>query len=130
MSTAATGKAGDATETVESTAQNDNKVHPVRLGHANIYFIETASGYILVDAGMLRMEGELDGAFKTAGVDPNGVRLIIATHGHLDHIGSMAYAREVSGGEVLCHRSYPGDLENGRWKRPSPEISLAVCCIC
>lgn len=94
-------------------AQGDNRVHPVSLGHANIYLIKTDSGHILVDAGMPKMEDELDGAFKEAGVDPRSVQLIIATHGHLDHIGSIAHAQRATGGKVLCHRSFAGRLTEG-----------------
>jgi glyoxylase-like metal-dependent hydrolase (beta-lactamase superfamily II) len=89
------------------------KVHPVELGHVNIYFIKTRSGHILVDAGMPQMETKLEAAFEGAGVDPKSVHLIIATHGHMDHIGSIAHAQRVTGGKVLCHRSFSDRLTNG-----------------
>ncbi|NIV30467.1 MAG: MBL fold metallo-hydrolase, partial [Anaerolineae bacterium] len=57
---------------------------------ANIYLIETDTGYILVDAGMPGQGKALDDAFTELGVDPKSVQLIVATHGHLDHIGSIA----------------------------------------
>jgi glyoxylase-like metal-dependent hydrolase (beta-lactamase superfamily II) len=91
----------------------ENKVYPVSFGHFNIYLIQTESGHILVDAGMPNMEEKLDAVFKETGVDPQSVQLIIATHGHLDHVGSIAHARKVTGGKVLCHRSFAHGLANG-----------------
>jgi glyoxylase-like metal-dependent hydrolase (beta-lactamase superfamily II) len=93
--------------------QGENRVHPVKLGHVNIYFIKTESGHILVDAGMPNKEEELDGAFREAGVDPRSVQLIIVTHGHMDHIGSIAHAQRTTGGKVACHRSLSERLANG-----------------
>jgi hydroxyacylglutathione hydrolase len=88
-------------------------VQPIKFGHSNIYLIETDSGHILVDAGMPDMGEKLDGVFEEAGVDPKSVRLIIASHGHLDHVGSIAYAKRVTGGEILCHRTLSDSLANG-----------------
>ena len=59
------------------------------------------------------MEDRLDAAFKEAGIEPKSVQLIIATHGHLDHIGSIAHAKRTTGGKVLCHRSFSDRLANG-----------------
>jgi hydroxyacylglutathione hydrolase len=92
----------------------ENKVQPVEFGHSNIYFIKTESGHILVDAGMPNKGDELDDKLAEAGVDPNSVQLIILTHGHLDHVGSVAHAKKVTGGQVLCHRSFSESLVNGK----------------
>ncbi len=90
-----------------------NRVASFSVGHCNIYFIETQRGHILVDAGMPNSARRLDGAFAQTGVDPQSVHLIIATHGHMDHVGSMAHAKRVTGAPVLCHRSFAEPLENG-----------------
>jgi glyoxylase-like metal-dependent hydrolase (beta-lactamase superfamily II) len=95
----------------------DNKVTPASVGHCNVYFIETQRGAILVDAGMPDAAQRLDQAFVEAGVDPKQVHLIIATHGHLDHIGSLAHAQRVTGAQVLCHRSLAEGLANGQVER-------------
>lgn len=81
-------------------------MQPVKLGHPNVYFIKTAAGYIMVDVGMPNLEKQLDEVFDKARVDPTSVKLIMLTHGHMDHVGSIAYAKKVTGGDVLCHQSY------------------------
>ena len=100
---------------------NANQVLPIAFGHCNIYLIKTESSYILVDAGMPNSDDKLDNAFQEAGVEPGSVQLIVATHGHLDHVGSMAYARKASGGKVLCHRSFAGDMANGKPEKAVPQ---------
>ncbi len=105
----------------EAGVNSGNRVQPIELGRANIYLIKTEGGYILVDAGMPKAEAQLDRAFQEAGVEPGSVQLIVATHGHLDHVGSMAYARKASGGKVLCHRSFAGDMADGKPEKAVPQ---------
>ncbi|MFC2031216.1 MBL fold metallo-hydrolase, partial [Chloroflexota bacterium] len=101
-----------------------NKVRPVKLGHANVYFIETEGGQILVDAGMPNQAEELDAVFDETGIDPKSVQMIIATHGHLDHIGSIAHAQRVTGAKVLVHRSMADRLANGKIEPAVPRNLL------
>jgi hydroxyacylglutathione hydrolase len=117
MTTAAQDKGPAAADAVEPGISGGNRVRPIKFGHTNIYLIKTDGGYILVDAGMPNNEEQLDSAFREAGVEPTSVQLIVATHGHLDHVGCMAHARKVTGGKVLCHRSFADDLANGRAER-------------
>jgi glyoxylase-like metal-dependent hydrolase (beta-lactamase superfamily II) len=121
MSPAASGKIRRVTEEVGLNLQGDSKVQPVSLGHVNAYLIEAASGHILVDTGMPKSEHKLDGAFKHTGVPPRSVQLIIATHGHLDHIGSIAHAQRTTGAKVLCHRSLSDRLANGEIEPAIPQ---------
>lgn len=94
----------------------ENRVYPIKLGHVNIYLVKTENGYILIDAGMPNKDGQLNEVFQQHGVDPKSVKLIILTHGHLDHVGSAAYVHEITGGKILCHRSYATDLRNGKFE--------------
>jgi glyoxylase-like metal-dependent hydrolase (beta-lactamase superfamily II) len=95
-----------------NTVEN-SVVQPVTFGHSNIYFIETQTGYILVDAGVPGNEEKLDELFEITEVDPKSVQLIIATHGHMDHIGMLAYAKEVTGAKLLAHKSLEQNILNG-----------------
>lgn len=88
-------------------------VQPIGFGVANIYLIKTSSGCILVDTGMPNMDRQLDVAFEKAGVDPKSIQLIVVTHGHLDHVGTITYAKSITDADVLCHQSYAERLEKG-----------------
>jgi hydroxyacylglutathione hydrolase len=99
--------------TFEPNANENSVVQPVTFGHANVFFIRTRDGHILVDAGMPGDPGKLDDVFATVGVDPSTIGLIVVTHGHMDHMGLTAYAKEITGAEVLCHQSLSGRLARG-----------------
>jgi hydroxyacylglutathione hydrolase len=97
----------------EPNADENSVVQPVTFGHANVFFIRTRDGHILVDAGMPGDTEKLDEVFATAGVDPSTIGLIVVTHGHMDHMGLTAYAKEITGAKVLCHQSLSGKLASG-----------------
>jgi hydroxyacylglutathione hydrolase len=104
----------------EPNTNENSVVQPVRFGHSNVYFIRTEDGNILVDAGMPGDTDNLDEVFAVAGVEPHSIRLIVVTHGHMDHIGLLAYAKETTGAQVLCHRSLSEGLAIGEM-----EVSVA-----
>ncbi len=99
--------------TFEPNTNENSVVQPVKFGHSNVYFIRTEDGHILVDTGMPGDPETLDEVFATAGVEPSSIRLIVVTHGHMDHMGLTAYAKEATGAKVLCHQSLSGKLANG-----------------
>lgn len=101
--------------------EKDSKVHPINLGHYNIYLIQTDNGYILVDTGMPNMNMKLDDAFQKYEVDPKRIQLIILTHGHMDHVGSTAYVKKITGGKVLCHKSISDKLADGKIEEALPQ---------
>ncbi|MGD8792944.1 MAG: MBL fold metallo-hydrolase [Anaerolineae bacterium] len=104
--------------TFEPNMNGSSVVQPVQFGHANVFFIRTDNGYILVDAGMPGDTEKLDEVFAITGVDPGSIHLIVVTHGHLDHMGLIAYAKEATGAPVVCHRSLSGKLATGEIEVP------------
>ena len=120
MATKAQDQGSAVAQEAKAGVHSGDRVQPVKLGHANIYFIRTDGGYILVDTGMPNSDEKLNSAFREAGIEPGSVQLIVASHGHLDHVGSTAYARRVTGGKVLCHRSFAADLAKGRPEKATP----------
>ena len=102
----------------------ENIVQPIKLGHVNIYLIKTEVGYILVDVGMPNAVKKIDQALRTHGVEANEVSLIILTHGHLDHVGAVAQVQVLTGGKILCHRSFAEDLANGKFEDATPQNLL------
>ena len=105
------------TENLES----ENKVLPIKFGHVNIYLIKTEEGYILVDTGMPNTANKFEETLRTHGIDVDEVMLIILTHGHLDHVGSVAQIQKSTGGKVLCHRAYADLLANGKIEQAVPQ---------
>lgn len=46
---------------------------------------------------------------------PSAIELIVVTHGHIDHIGSLKDIKEYTGGKVATHRLDKKCVERGEW---------------
>ena len=84
---------------------------PLRMGHTNAYLIETTKGTILVDAGMGRKQKVIVDELKRLGIGPKELLLVIITHVHYDHVGSLASIRELTEAEILVHAAEKKYLE-------------------
>jgi hydroxyacylglutathione hydrolase len=74
----------------------------------NCYLIHTETGYFLIDTGIKNRRKELEDSIVEAGCQPDDLKLIIITHGHIDHIGNSAYLRNKYGAKIAMHR---GDVK-------------------
>lgn len=98
------------------------KIFPISLLNVRIFLVQTQHGYALIDTGIPFHEERIMRAFKSLGVDPLDIHTIILTHGHLDHIGCLAYVQEHSGAVVICHRSLKSTLESGGYEAAVPRV--------
>ncbi len=82
----------------------NTKVIPIYTGHfTNAFLILGDGGSILVDTGYPDSNEAILGALHQHGVTPGDVRLILLTHGHIDHFGSAAELREWTGAPIAIH---------------------------
>ena len=89
------------------------EIIPIRLGMANAHLLRSPSGYILVDTGMPGSAGRILEAMRIHGLAPQGLRLILITHGHMDHFGSAAEVREKTGAPIAVHQDDAVALRQG-----------------
>ncbi len=85
---------------------------------SNIYFL-AGDGLVLVDSGFPLDAGMVKRA--CASLDPRGPGLMVATHCHLDHMGSMARIKEAFGSLVAAH---PDDADVIEGKKPYTMFKL------
>jgi hydroxyacylglutathione hydrolase len=70
---------------------------------ANCYLIQTETGYILIDTGIKNRRKQLEAAILDAGCQPGDLKLIIITHGHVDHVGNAMYLRDKYSAKIAMH---------------------------
>lgn len=89
------------------------EVIPVNLGIVNAYIVKQ-DGVILIDTGYPKSEDVILRTMQGAGIRPGDLRLILVTHGHGDHAGSVARLREMTGARVAVHKNDAGMLRAGK----------------
>jgi hydroxyacylglutathione hydrolase len=84
------------------------EIKTISFGGTNCYLVRTDSGYILIDTGFPFQRGELEKELERQGCKPGNLKLIILTHGDIDHTGNCAYLREKYSVRIAMHE---GDTE-------------------
>ncbi|MFH7599349.1 MBL fold metallo-hydrolase [Streptomyces racemochromogenes] len=73
---------------------------------------------VVVDAGTPGSGRRIRDAIAAHGVDPADLSLIVLTHGHIDHFGSAAELRRLTGAPVAGHVADLGPFRTGRVREP------------
>jgi glyoxylase-like metal-dependent hydrolase (beta-lactamase superfamily II) len=85
------------------SASKVTRVPILPFGLVNAHIVKTAEGCILVDTGLPGSERKIGKALNKLGMTFSDIILIIVTHAHVDHAGSAARLRELSGAPILAH---------------------------
>ena len=97
---------------------------PIDLGGVNCYLLPAGEGFILVDTGIAAERADLEKVLEKAGCRPGNLRLILITHGDIDHVDNGAYLQAKYGAPVAMHALDAGMVEHGDmgWNRkPKPD---------
>ena len=98
------------------------RIFPISILNVRIFLVQSQQGYALIDTGIPFHEERIIRAFKSLGVGLSDIHTIILTHGHLDHIGCLAYIQAHSGAVVICQRSIASTLEAGDFEEAVPRV--------
>jgi glyoxylase-like metal-dependent hydrolase (beta-lactamase superfamily II) len=90
----------------------------IRLGITCVYLIPGAAGYLLIDAGTRGKAPVFLKSLSRRGISPRQIRLIIITHVHHDHVGSLQTIQRHCSCPVLVHRAESKHLARGRMVLP------------
>ena len=99
----------------------ETEIHRLSLGFINCYLIKQ-EGLVLVDAGIPNKGKSFLKQLKSLSIEPKDVSLILITHGHWDHIGSLSELKALTSCEVAVNHHEKDLLERGL-KKPPPGIS-------
>ncbi len=83
-------------------------------GMSNGFFVEENGSVIAVDGGALLGSEYTKKALDDAGIMPEQIRLLVITHGHVDHFVNMDELRKLTGAPLLCHEKSRLTLEEAR----------------
>ena len=78
---------------------------------------------VLLDAGLIGEQWQIRWRLRRLGLGPENVKAILLTHGHLDHVGNLAWAKAWTGAPVFAHR-----LEQMHIDGTYPYSGVAVWC--
>ena len=83
-------------------------IHYVGNRDVSCHLLTSDDGHVLIDTAFAKTVPLLLASIRSLGFRPEDIRLILHTHGHVDHTGGTARMVEVSGAETALHR---GDVE-------------------
>jgi hydroxyacylglutathione hydrolase len=88
------------------------QVHSIYTPMATTYLIESESGLVLIDAGLPGHERHVLRRMRSLGRDD--LCLIFITHAHLDHYGSAAKLKSLTGAAIAIHRADGKTMAQGK----------------
>jgi len=88
------------------------------LGKSNSYLIKSDTGYILLDAGVKNNSNKIQAVMSENNANIGDINLIIITHVHTDHVGSLAELSSATGAEILVHANGAEALQKGKTSFP------------
>ncbi|MDZ7588633.1 MAG: subclass B3 metallo-beta-lactamase [Parasphingorhabdus sp.] len=66
-----------------------------------VVLVETLSGLVLIDTGPVEAAPQVLANIRALGFDPAGIKLVLMTHEHFDHVGGMAEILRATGAKLL-----------------------------
>ena len=91
-----------------------SEIQPLSLGFVNCYLVKVSEGFVLVDTGIRSKRDVLEKVLMSAGCKPGNLKLIIVTHGDIDHSGNAAYLRDKFRTKIAMHRNDSVMVEEGK----------------
>src|SRR3954447_230323 len=104
-------------------------LHRIDLGPVNAYLLDTGDGPVLIDTGFPGDELRILGALAELALPPKGLRQIVLTHAHPDHVGGAAALRAATGAPIAMHPLEAGLARRGATGRsltPAPGFADRV----
>ena len=75
-------------------------IHFVGTADLGVYLITTKAGHILIDGAMPASAGLLETGVRKLGFEPREIRVLLTTQAHVDHVGTLAHFKKLSGAQV------------------------------
>ncbi len=90
------------------------EIKHLALGMVNAYLVKTDNGYFLIDTGLAMNRSKLVKTLEQECGTPGNIKLVIITHGDLDHTGSCAFLQKQYGLKIAVHEADAAQCRTGR----------------
>ena len=90
-----------------------DQIEVVDLGMVNAYLLEAGDGFVLVDTGLPTKWDPLVSHLQASGALPDRLKLVVITHGDLDHTGGAARLQKEYNARVAIHPADADQVEKG-----------------
>jgi len=88
-------------------------VHYVGTYDLAVYLITTPQGHMLINTGINDSAPAIQQNVEKMGFKLSDIKLLLATHGHWDHVGAFAEIKRMTGAQMLMHEDDAGMVESG-----------------
>jgi glyoxylase-like metal-dependent hydrolase (beta-lactamase superfamily II) len=83
--------------------RDDVRVIRGAMGNCHLLIEPGRRGVVLLDTGLVGEQWQIRRHLRLLGLGPRDVRAILLTHGHLDHVGNLAWAKAWTGAPIYAH---------------------------
>jgi len=90
------------------------RIEQIPVRGTNCYLLQGTAGVVLIDPGPPGSVQPIVDRMAGLGIPPEQVRLILVTHGHLDHYGGVPAVKAWCGAPVVAHPIAPGFSQDRR----------------
>jgi glyoxylase-like metal-dependent hydrolase (beta-lactamase superfamily II) len=98
-------------------------LHAIRGAGVMCHLLVDDAGAVLVDTGLIGEPWEIRNTLRRLGCGPDAVKAILLTHGHLDHVGNLAWAKAWTGAPLYAH-----PLEQAHIDGTHPYAGISLWC--
>lgn len=99
-------------------------IKKINMGQSNAYLINAEKGFILVDTGIENKVNKVQRALTEINAVLEDIILIIITHVHNDHVGTLSELKEKTNSRILVHEKEKELLQNGKTNFPKGTMFL------
>lgn len=89
------------------------EIVPIQMGTSISYLLINGANSVLIDAGNRNYTEKVLSTLDKYLLPPQSIGLIVITHTHFDHCGSLSALKEICGAQILVHASEAQYLRNG-----------------